>query len=270
MSSRHNGLEAHGRFEMKFVIASLSRCGSTAVTRVLSSSPAVKIAYEPTFFAQGTSLARIRWRAFQCLRRHDGLKHVWDPNGWPFRNPDHVSSLDALARSDELIAPNRAVLDRADRIVLLRRRNRFDRILSDLWGQQTNLWGHNPDRGHDASEVRRYRAEAKRRAPSPIDPDVFAWYIQNARNWENRIIDCLRPSAARMFFYEDLFQADGADARFSAWSEMFEWLEVEPDFLSPGVQDIVAPESKLNSLDIYERIPNYRELKAHFGEQVAA
>ena len=255
---------------MKFVIASLSRCGSTALHRVLSSSPGVKIAYEPTFFGLALKPESVRKRAVKCLKRFDGMKHVWDPNGWPFRGPVHASSLELLARSEEMIPANAALLDCADRVAILRRRNRFDRILSDLLGQQTDLWGHDPDMPHAPSEASDYKAAVRRHEPSAIDPEVFAWYIRNSRAWEDRIVDALRPSARRIFFYEDLFQADGPDARRSAWSELFEWLDVVPDFLSPEVQEIIAPESKLNSADIYERIPNYRELKAHFGGKIAA
>ena len=67
--------------------------------------------------------------------------------------------VEVLARSEELIAPNRAVLDCADKVVLLRRRNAFERTLSDLWGQQTHLWGHDPHKPHDPSEAEAYKAE---------------------------------------------------------------------------------------------------------------
>lgn len=250
---------------MKFVIASLPRSGSTAVYRVLRSDPATTIAYEPTFFDLGTNSKKIRNKTSSLFRKFDGIKHVWDPNGWPFRNPDHISSLDVLDKSQEFILPNKTVLDCAHRIALLRRKNAFDRTLSDLWGQQTNLWGHDPHQPHDVSEVQQYRDAAQRHVPSAIDPDVFGWYMHNAEKWENAIIDGLPPSTTKTFFYEDLFASDISETLIPvAWHELAEWLGLKPDFSSLEVRQIISPVSKLNSVDIYERIPNFQELKTAF------
>jgi hypothetical protein len=226
----------------------------------------IRIACEPGFFHVGTDLAQIGKTISRYFRRSGGIKHVWDPNGWPFRNPTHNSSLEALVKCDELILPNAAVLDRADRIAILRRKNAFYRTLSDLWGQQTNLWGHDPHQPHNLSEVRQYREAVSLHVPSELNADVLGWYMDNAERWENAIIDELPPAAVKMFFYEDLFEPEMPQDRVPpAWNELAEWIGSKPDFSSPEVQRIISPDSKLNSDDIYERIPNFQELKASFG-----
>lgn len=250
---------------MKFAIVSLPRCGSTAVYRVLGTDPTTAIMYEPPFFGVGIKPGKVRKKALACFAQAEGIKHVWDPNGWPFRNPDHASTLEVLARSDELIAPNQAVLDCADKVIFLRRRNAFARTLSDLWGQQTHLWGHDPHQRHDPSEVEKYRAAAHRRVASAIDPEVFGWYMRHADEWEDEIVGGLSTAEVRTFFYEDLF--DPALCRTGipqGWREMAEWLDLNPQFESSEVRQILSPESKLNSEEIYARIPNFEDLKAVF------
>jgi hypothetical protein len=250
----------------KFVVASLPRSGSTAVYRVLKSDPSLSIAYEPPFFGCGPDPLQVGDVAARYLRSFDGIKHVWDPNGWPIANPEHVSSLEVLVRSGELIASNRAVLDCAGRIAILRRRNLFERTLSDLWGQQTNLWGHDHDRSYDRSEVPKYREALARHIPRPIDPEVFGWYMHNAEAWEEAILAGLQPGSTKIFFYEDLFPPGPRETGVpSKWQELAEWLEVGPDFEAPEVRQIMAPAAKLNSPDIYARIPNFDVLKERFG-----
>ena len=81
---------------MKFIIASLPRSGSTAVYRVIKSFSEGIIKYEPSFFDSGTSGAEVKKAALSHFGCCIGIKHVWDPNGWPFRNPQHVSTLQTL------------------------------------------------------------------------------------------------------------------------------------------------------------------------------
>ena len=249
----------------RFAIASLPRSGSTAAYRVLLSDPATSIGYEPEFFDLNCEAGAVGKRAAELFRRFVGLKHVWDPNGWPFANPEHRSSLEALAKSPELIALNAAVLAPASRIALIRRRDAFARTLSDLWGQQTNLWGHDHARAHDPAEADRYRAAVGRHEPAPIDPELFGWYMAHAESWEDAIMAALPPGNARTFLYEDLFDPSTSGGAAPAWHDLAEWLGVRPDFASAEVRAILSPASKLNSAAIYERIPNYAELKDRFG-----
>ena len=260
--ARHT--ETAGR--TRFAIASLPRSGSTAAYRVLLSDPATSISYEPGFFDLGGDARAIGKRAAGLFRRFTGLKHVWDPNGWPFANPDHRSTLEGLENSGELVALNAAVLAPASRIALIRRRDAFARTLSDLWGQQTNLWGHDHTRAHDPAEAEQYRAAVGRHEPAPIDPELFGWYMRHAEAWEDAIVAALPSGNVRTFLYEDLFAATRRDGDIApAWHGLAEWLGVSPDFASPEVRAIVAPASKLNSAEIYQRIPNYHELLAAFG-----
>ena len=251
----------------RFAIASLPRSGSTAAYRVLLSDAATSISYEPGFFDLGGDARAIGKRAAGLFRRSTGLKHVWDPNGWPFANPDHRSTLEGLENSGELLALNAAVLAPASRIALIRRRDAFARTLSDLWGQQTNLWGHDHTRAHDPAEAEQYRAAVGRHEPAPIDPELFGWYMRHAEAWEDAIIAALPPGNVRTFLYEDLFAPARSGAVATAWHDLAEWLRVRPDFASAEVRAILAPASKLNSADIYQRIPNYGDLKERFGGQ---
>ena len=90
--------------------------------------------------------------------------------------------------------------------------------------------------------------------------------MRHAEAWEDAIVAALPSGNVRTFLYEDLFAATRRDGDIApAWHRLAEWLGVSPDFASPEVRAIVAPASKLNSAEIYQRIPNYHELLAAFG-----
>lgn len=248
---------------MSFAIVSLPRTGSTAVYRVLSADPGTSIAYEPDLSGAGLDPVAIRRHCASLFERYSGIKHVWDPNGWPFRNRGHVSTLATLSGSDELTEANRAVADSAEKVIFLRRRNVFDRTLSDLFGQQTSLWGHRPARPHKASEAQAYERAVRRKTPRDIDEGVFGWYMRHSWKAEEAIIRAVPPSRARVFCYEDLFEPARLDAAdYSIWRDLAAWAGVTLDFDMPQIASILSPASKLNSEDIYARIPNYARLRA--------
>jgi hypothetical protein len=102
--------------------------------------------------------------------------------------------------------------------------------------------------------------------PTAIDAKLFSWYMRHAQNWEDAIVAGFPPSKIRTVLYEDLFSTGTSQGRVpDVWQELAEWLGVKPDFGSREVRQMMAPTSKLNSGDMYERIPNYGELKARFG-----
>jgi hypothetical protein len=260
------GQIAQGERGVKFAILSLSRTGSTAVYRALAAATQKSIAYEPDFSIAGIDPDAIRQTCFDLCRKYDGIKHVWDPNGWPFRNLEDPPAIERLRQADELIVPNQVVANSFDKVVILRRKNVFERTLSDLLGHQTGFWGHFPDRPHSINEVLDYKKRIEEHAFNAINEQVFSWYMQNAWNTENVLISGIAAEKVKIFFYENLFNCDEQEPRdFLAWRELTSWIGTAINFNDGRFFDMVSPLSKFNSNEIYKRIPNYEALLTQFG-----
>ncbi len=227
----------------------------------------MRIAYEPDFGDSWRhpddfeALCRSRFSKFQ------GIKHVWDPNGWPFTNKSHQSTLESLSQNEAWVGVNASLLKCARKVLFLRRRNQLARIISDLLGQQTDLWGHYHDRPHSIREAAHYRTELESRSLGPLDEDVIAWYVHHASGWEDQIVASLSGLRTMTVYYEDLFgeQID-IDTRVRYIAAIGEWLGVTVPTDDDRVRGILEPSSKLNDLSSYTRIPNIDEIVSKFGE----
>lgn len=115
----------------KFLLFSLSRCGSTNLMHSLNCHSDIHCLHEPfnpdrlrrQYGSQVTDLASLRQVMAEIWRTHNGIKHVWEPSGWPF------------ARHSTL---NQCLLLEAEaRVIFLRRRNTLRRIVSNHMSMQT-------------------------------------------------------------------------------------------------------------------------------------
>lgn len=254
----------------RFAVLSLSRSGSTALYRIFSLEPRVRIEYEPDFEGVWRNPADLAAYCRSAFSRSRGIKHVWDPNGWPFAGKAHLSTLETLASSDEWIPVNAALANCLDRVLVLRRKDRLARALSDLLGQQTGLWGHSPDLPHSAREVADYRERLGSRALYALDAEVIDWYLRHGSAWEDRILAAVPAEKQRMVFYEDLFgPAVDLDERARRVVEIGNWLGVRVDPRDPRTRAILHPDSKINAWSDYQRITNIREIMSRFGAHPA-
>ncbi len=249
------------------MIASMPRSGSTALYRVLSMDATAHIEYEPDFGNAWRTRESLKVHLSTVLSAFRGIKHVWDPNGWPFVGRSHESTLARLARSDDWLAANVTLASCTHPILIVRRRDQLARVLSDLLGQQTDLWGHAPDAAHSEQEVAEYRARLEERTLGPLKIEVIDWYLKHAWEWENRIVETLPAEARRVVYYEDIFdpRAD-AGSRVQLVGEIAAWLGVTVDPSDRRILGILEPRSKINDRSGYLRISNYGEIVSRFGE----
>jgi LPS sulfotransferase NodH len=251
--------------ETQFAICSLPRSGSTAIYRLLKLTPGLQMAYEPDFGEAWRKAEDLKQACQAMFSKTPGFKHVWDPNGWPFVNKLHQSTLESLSQSAEWTRVNIALLDCVPRVVFLRRRNQLARIVSDLLGQQTDLWGHQPDKQHSGAEAILYREQLQERQLRPLDIRVIEWYLANASNWEDQILSHVPNEKKFTLFYEDIFGADvDINTRLKRASAIGDWLGL-PLRADDRFQSILQPASKLNDSTSYSRIPNFREIVANYG-----
>jgi hypothetical protein len=249
-----------------FAIVSLSRSGSTALYRILSLDADFRIAYEPDF---GDAWRQVRSLSSWCrelFSEFQGIKHVWDPNGWPFTNKFHQSTTESLSRSAEWIGVNVSLLDCVQKVVFLRRRNQLARVLSDLLGQQTGLWGHDPERPHSGREAVEYREQLNGRSLRQLDEDVIAWYLENASVWEDEILSHVPDARLRTVYFEDLFDCDvDVSTRAERLVGVADWLGERIRTDDDILRAILHPDSRFNDRSSYDRIPNIREIESKFG-----
>ena len=108
----------------RFLIMSLPRCGSTTLMNVLNCHPDIRCLREPfnpdqagnTYLGRVHDLGSLDVVLRHIWRCYNGVKHVWEPSGWPFGRG---------------MGFNLALAMRPDvRILLLTRTNHLQRIVS--------------------------------------------------------------------------------------------------------------------------------------------
>jgi hypothetical protein len=256
-----------------FLIFSLSRCGSTAIFRALTSHPEITCLFEPDFSHAGWDGDELTRELESIRAKYNGIKHVWDPSGYPFVTA-HMSSVTEMnVRRENVLRLNQRILECPDqRVVFLRRRNQLARIVSDLLGQQTNLWGPAHPDGHwdpAVDEPGRYRDAIKSRAITALSTDVMAWYLEHVPLMEDQLRETVSGGECLDVFYEDIFGSGlDLDARLSAFRRVVDFLGFR-SFPASGaaVHALLDPRARLNSPGVLNLIPNLQQIKDRFPDQ---
>ena len=256
-----------------FIIFSLSRCGSTALHRALSAHADITCVFEPDFSSCDWVEERIRAAVEKLRTSYSGIKHVWDPSGFPFV-AEHISTIDTLdARVGSVLGANTALLGSPDTsVVFLRRRDRLARILSDLLGQQTDLWGPVRPDGSVApgvDEAQRYRAELRRRTVGAIDADLVRWYLDRAEPMETALRRRATGSRCLDVWYEDILGVDvSVEDRIRRYQALLDFLGFsshQSRWSHATVRALLSPSAKLNDASTLQLIPNLRQLRQCFS-----
>jgi hypothetical protein len=208
-------------------------------------------------------------RVTAVLTDDSGIKHVFDPKGYPFRVIDHAP-IEEMERNRALcIELNAAILNYPGlRVVFLRRRDAFERTISDLVGRVTQQWGSG-DRHVSAEESIVYK-EAVSKIPFPaLDEDLVHWYIQNMPPICQELRKAVTANPVMDVWYEDVLGHEiGLQERIERFREIVDFLQIAASdtfFKSAELALLLRPAAKLNDARIFERIPNYRDLCARFA-----
>jgi hypothetical protein len=240
----------------KFLVFAFPRTGSTALMDALNLHPNIQCLHEP-FNPENlesrhntgiTSRAALLEALAEIFDRYDGIKHVFDPSGWPF---DNGSTL------------NMNVLVCGARVVLMRRQNVLRRLVSLEICRQTNaytvfkLWPI---------------VRGKTFKFAKLDNAVIRKGLQEDSYWHERVLQELNSRGIPTFEldYERLFNPDaGANARLACINEVFRFL-VRPELKSErlpilGIQQVLSPAHKVLGEEIYAAIPAIDEIESEFG-----
>ena len=149
------------------------------------------------------------------------------------------------------------------RVIFLRRRNSFQRFVSDHVGHETGHWGY-VDLSVRPDESARYKKMVSKVPLPPLNEELCRWYTQNIPRIFQRLRDAVINPVMDVW-YEDFFGSDvGLDTRIDRFRGIVEFLQIrrsEEFFASPELALLLRPSAKLNDTSVLERIPNYRELR---------
>jgi hypothetical protein len=180
----------------------------------------------------------------------NGIKHVWNPAGWPFGNKPHLSL---------------ALLQEAPSLVLhLQRRNALQRVVSAMISEQVQLW---------KGPASLWRLRLDRLHLAPLDVESVVEQLRIDLETEEKVSRLLRRlnKTTVSVFYEDLFESHlnkGAGSTVNSISDLMERLGFDaPDHEMRLVmaRRLDPTTWKMNSQESYKLIPNIEEVEAVCG-----
>ncbi len=239
----------------RFIISSLPRCGSTTLTRLLNEHPNIRCLIEPfhpaRYGARPNRLAQLysMQSALDAIwTRWNGIKHVWEPNGWPFvANP---TLNDDMFRQDV-------------RVLMLIRRNLLRRYISNHICRASQYW---------IGTRREFHSRCKNLQLKPLSCEVVSSHLRRDADEVARRRRMLSSIGAQhcVLAYEDLFGTElNERQQLSIINSLLEFL----GFVRLGAQDVSHSWrehfdpgiNKWSSEVIYRLIPNIDEIEARCG-----
>jgi hypothetical protein len=253
-----------------FIIFSLSRCGSTTICRVLHYHSYLSCLNEPPFVLTNCTEKELHDRAEVLRGQGSGMKHVWDPSGYPFRSDHNPRVGDMNQHARRWVELNEALLGRGgQKIIFLRRNNQLQRTVSDLLGQQTDIWGPSFDAPAHVDEGTNYRSRIRAAKIGAINTDVLEWYMTHIPEMEKRLRRAAGKNPCLDLYYEDIFGNDVSIAeRLSIYSRILNFLGYPTEasnYDASSVMTLLRPAGKLNTSDTYSKITNLRQIEEMFG-----
>lgn len=267
------GFKINTRF---FIIYSLSRCGSSALYRALNSHSEINCLYEPDFSFANWNKSLVKRKIDRIRLKYSGIKHVWDPSGFPFVNT-HLSVIREMnANYDNVLEMNLSLLSAPNkRVIFLRRRNQLTRILSDLLGQQTDVWTPAFPEFPDATiqdvvdEANQYRGKVKSKTIRPVPMDLIEWYLDHVQNMEESLRKNIADDKCLDLFYEDLFNLEASpQQKIANYKNILDFLGYPSDpsyWDSSSITALFDPRAKLNNSSTFSLIPNIEEIQNRWG-----
>jgi LPS sulfotransferase NodH len=180
--------------EIRFVVFSLPRSGSTTLARLLSSHHDIRCLLEP-FHPQRYDGRFHSLATRGCLRaalEHiwhgwNGIKHVWGSSGWPFPGAPEINGRIALGFNQTSI--------------VVMRRNLLRRIVSNVISRQTGYWIGT--RSEFCKRLDQIQLKA-------LDPNAITRQMKHDQQAVANHLRFLEAHSVivRRVFYEDLFGDD--------------------------------------------------------------
>lgn len=239
---------------LPFVLFCEARTGSTTLMRIFNLHAEIRCLdepfnydYSPAYAGKITNTESLYQVLAEIWQTHNGIKHVADPSGWPFKESGLNHNL--------LLNPDHDM-------ILLTRRNRLRRALSVEIARQTGVWQPWNEEDRNRSGLFKYSPIPTARLRARLDAD--------ARFLEDVNAD-VRIRAGRSFVldYEDLF-GDTHNQTIVVVNKMLAFLGLD-NFQSVSVYkilemlDLRTSVTASDSQNLYRLIPNIDQIEAELG-----
>lgn len=249
------------------LIFSLSRCGSTSIHRALNLHRKCNLIYEPDLACEKLEEVPILHNKYRDS--YTGMKHVWDPSGFPFR-PEHKSNIrDIKENIDKWLSYNIELLNiPKQKIIFLTRHDEKSRIVSDLFGQATDVWGPKASDKHLVKAGQQYFGKVLQAESVSLSVDTLFWYAQNIPILNRKLRESIYRNPVLDLKYEELFSTDIAESqKIWQFSQILDFVELRSNSFNIStkkVANILSPMGKLNNEETYSRIENIDEIRDVF------
>jgi hypothetical protein len=240
----------------RFALISLPRCGSTSLALLLNKHPDLACLIEPfhpdrydgVFHRQAMQVS-LRDSLHRIWTRWNGIKHVFEPSGWPFFGRPELNA--------------EVASQPGQRIVVIVRRNLLRRLVSDLICRQTRYW---------IGTREEFCARLESTQLLPFDPAKLRRQIQRDRDAIARLMDLMteRDVPTLQICYEDIFcGGDDPERQMQQVNAVLAFLKVAPVsrrvFTSEWRERFDGDRHRWASPDVYRRIPGIDRIEAEVG-----
>jgi len=243
----------------RFVVFSIARSGGTTLMHLLNCHPDIRCINEPfnpgnvdgRYYERVKDLGSLDEALEEIWRDYNGIKHAWDPTGWPF-------SWKPYFNEHLLLKPDQKVL-------LLNRRNILKRIVSSRISEQAQIW----TLGDKSDKARLLEFQFE-----PINTAYvnLKWHLEYEREIiaQQKQLLVERRADFTELWYEDLYETSRTvEEKLDRLNEMLAFLGRER-ITDQGTLSRVAwlfdpANTKLNSIDTYRRIPGIDVVERQFG-----
>lgn len=239
---------------LPFVLFCEARTGSTTLTRILNLHAEIRCFdepfnpdYSPAHAGRVMCTDSLDQVIAEIWHTHNGIKHVADPSGWPFR--------EARLNHNLLLNPGHD-------LILLTRKNRLRRAVSVEIARQTGVWQPWNEENRNKSLLFKYSPIPVARLRTRLDADER--FLEDV-NSNVRI----RAGRSFMLDYEDLFR-DAQDQTIDVVNKMIVFLGLDT-FQSTTVSKILEISEPLTSVtasdsqNLYRLIPNIDQIETELG-----
>ena len=226
------------------------------MTRLLNCHPDIRCLSEPFHpgnyegkFHQLALSFSVDFALEMIWSKWNGIKHVWIPDGTPFKN--HEEWNDRIGTG-----PDR-------KVILMRRRNLLRRAVSNLICAQTGYWIGTRDGFCD---------RLKNIELNPVEPETLRIQIDRDRGAMDRCIRSLEAANAqvRTICYEDFFREDqNRQDRLQTVNGILDFLGFSPvteeKFVERWERHFDPGENRWATEEVYRKIPGVEAVEAAVG-----
>jgi hypothetical protein len=239
---------------LPFVLFCEARTGSTTLMRIFNLHAEIHCLdepfnhdYSPAYAGRVTGTESLDQVLAEIWQTHNGIKHVADPSGWPFKETGLNHNL---------------LLNPGHDLILLTRRNRLRRAVSVEIARQTGVWQPWNEEDRNRSWLFKYSPIPTARLRTRLDAD--AHFLEDVNS-------DVRIRAGRSFAldYDDLF-GDTHNQTIAIVNKMIAFLGLDafqPATVSKILEilDLNTSVTASDSQNLYRLIPNIDQIEAELG-----